>query len=71
MATINDRVSFVKEDKREVGTLKDFQWLSDEAVIVTDDGLTHIVPFDAVDQGIERLPEHEIPSFESTGVKQL
>jgi len=68
MAKIGDRVSFLEDGKREVGQLEDLQELSEEAVITTDDGLTHIVGFEALDQPIERLPENELPTFESTGV---
>jgi hypothetical protein len=67
---IGDRVSFMDGQRREVGTLMDFQELSDEAVIETDDGLTHIVPCIEIEQRVERLPESELPSFESTGIRQ-
>jgi len=70
MAKIGERVSFIEDGKREVGALEDLQELSEEAVITTDDGITHIVGFDALDQPIERLPETELPSFESTGIRQ-
>lgn len=68
MATIGDRVSFMECSRREVGTLKDFQMLSDEAVIETDDGMTHIVRFEELDQAIERLPESDYPTFEDAGI---
>ena len=87
--SIGTRVSFLERGRREVGTLRDFQMLSLEAVIETDDGLTHIVHLSQIDQPVEgflelcqdivrlqneylneRLPETELPNFESTGVKR-
>ena len=63
-----DRTMKLPVGRRLEGTVKDLQCLSDEAVIETDDGLTHIVAFDAVEQGIERLPEQEYPTFQDAGI---
>jgi len=90
MANIGNRVSFLENGDWLVGIVVDFQELSDEVVIKTSDGLTHIVPisrlahrhFDilalardmamaqrqVIEEGIERLPEDEYPTFEDVGI---
>lgn len=69
MAGKGDRISFVHDNTREVGTLESIQRLSNEAIVLTDDGHRHLVYFSEIEQPIERLPETELPSFESTGIK--
>lgn len=60
----------MERGKRKIGTLSDFQVMSDEAVIETDDGLTHIIPVDEIEQRLERLPETDYPSFTDAGIRR-
>lgn len=69
MASLGERVSFIEKGERQVGTLESIQRLSNEAVILTDDGHRHLVYFAEIEQAIERLPETEYPTFGDAGVR--